>query len=109
MNKEIRLPGWLILWLWQALLGEIYPNIRAVAAAFSNDRELRIRYYLDRQPTEFDHESLGYVMTRVLSEASSNEEIRSIKEECVYSILPMGELDVLDGIVFARREYDISN
>jgi hypothetical protein len=95
------------LWLWQALLGEVYPNIRAIAASFSENKELLVRYYLDRAPVEFDYESLGDVMGNVLSNTSSNEEIRSVKEECVYSTLPIGELDALDGIVFARREHDI--
>jgi hypothetical protein len=107
MNDKLKIPQWLILWLWHALLGEIYPNIRAIAVSFSDNRELRVRYYLDRKPTRFDFESLGYVMTHVLSNASSNEDIKSVKEECEYSTLPLGELNKLDGIVFARREYDI--
>jgi hypothetical protein len=108
MNDKIKIPPWLILWLWQALLGEIYPNIRAIAVSFSDNRELRVRYYLDRPPTSFDYESLGYVMTYVLSNTSSNEDIKSVKEEREYSTLPLGELNTLDGIVFARREYDMS-
>jgi hypothetical protein len=107
MNDKSEIPQWLMWWVWHALLGEIYPNIRAIAISFSDKKELRIRYYLDREPTEFDYESLGYVMTSVLSNASSNEDIRSIKEECEYSILPLGELDTLDRIVFARREHDL--
>jgi hypothetical protein len=107
MKNTSKIPEWLIIWLWRALLGEIYPNIRAIAASFSEDKELKVRYYLDRPPTDFDYESLGYVMTYVLSDASSNNDIRSVKEECEYSDLAFGELDALDGFVYARREYDI--
>lgn len=107
MKDRTNLPDWLILWIWRALLGEIYPNIRAIAASFSGGDELIIRYYLDRQPTDFDFESLGYVMTYVLSAAPSNEVIKSVKEECEYSAASFGELEVLDGLVYARREYDI--
>jgi hypothetical protein len=107
MQDSIRLPEWLILWIWRALLGEIYSNIRAIAVSFSEDKELRLRYYMDRVPTEFDRKSLGYVITSVLSDTSSNEDIRSVKEECEYSDRPIGELDSLDGFVYARREYEI--
>jgi hypothetical protein len=107
MKNKARLPDWLILWIWRALIGEIYPNIRAIAASFTENNELIIRYYLDRHPTDFDYESLGYVMTYVLSSAPSNEVVKTIKEECEYSIAPFGELEVLDGLVYARREYDI--
>jgi hypothetical protein len=107
MKNETRLPEWLILWIWRALLGEIYPSIRAVAASFSESNELTIRYYLDRRPTDFDFESLGYVVTYILSEAPSNAVIRSVKEECEFSTVSFGELEILDGLVYARREYDI--
>ena len=107
MKEKTKIPDWLILWIWRALLGEIYPNIRAIAASFSESNELTIRYYLDRHPTDFDFESVGYVMTSVLSAAPSNEVIKSIKEECEYSSASFGELEVLDGLVYARREYDI--
>ena len=46
-------------------------------------------------------------MTYVLSDASSNEDIKSIKEECEYSFLPVAEMEILDGLVYARRESDI--
>jgi len=105
MNYTINLPSWLILWLWQTLLGEIYPNIRAIAASFSKDGELRIRYYLDRLPTDFDYDSLGNVVTGILSNTSNNKTIKQIKEECEYSTTPIGELDSLDGIIYARREH----
>jgi hypothetical protein len=98
------LPSWLILWISQALLGEIYPNIRAIAVSFSPDKCLRIRYYLDREPTEFDWESLSCVLTTILSNASNNDEIRTVIEECEFSTVPQAELDGLDGFVYARYE-----
>jgi len=107
MKNENNLPQWLIMWFWRALLGEIYPNIRVIAASFSEDRELLVRYYLDRPPTEFDYESLSDVVGNVLSNTSSNDDIVSVKEECEFSTLPQGELDPLGGLIYARREYDI--
>jgi len=107
MKSKNTLPDWLMLWLWRALLGEIYPNIRAIAASFSEDKELRVRFYLDRPPIEFDYESLADIVGLVLSNASSNEDIRSVKEECEYSTITQGELNALGGLVYARREYEI--
>jgi len=105
MKYPKRIPEWLTLWLWRALREEIYPNIRAIAVSFSDDKMLRMRYYLDRPVTEYDRESIDMVMTCVLSEASSNEDIKSVKEECEHSKLPIGELDPLDDFIYIRREY----
>ena len=53
----MNLPEWLILWTWQALIGEVYPSIRAIALQYSETNCLLIRYYLDREPTEDDYEN----------------------------------------------------
>ena len=106
MNKQI--PDWLILWIWNSLLGEIYPNIRAIAVAFSPDRELTMRYYLDRNPTDFDRESIADVMGNIFANTSSAHDIKSCKEECIYSKSPVGELDALGGLIYARREYNMA-
>lgn len=36
-------PDWLVLCVWRALMGEVYPAIRAIAISLSDDRELLIR------------------------------------------------------------------
>ena len=36
-------PDWLVLCVWRALMGEVYPAIRAIANSLSDDRELLIR------------------------------------------------------------------
>jgi hypothetical protein len=100
-----RIPEWLELWFQSALLGEVYPEIRAIAVEFTEKRKLTVRYYLEREPTEGDWESLSMVMTSILSNTSSNEEIKEVVEECIYSDLLLGEIDTLDCLVYARREY----
>lgn len=107
MNNKTKLPEWLILWIWRSLLGEIYPNVRAIAVSFTSTRELTLRYYLDRSPTDFDFESIGSVMANILASTSSEGDIAEAKEECECSTKPLGELDVLDGLVYARREYEL--
>lgn len=103
--KSQKIPDWLMLWIWKALMGEIYPNIRAVAASFSKDRELKIRYYLDRKPKDGDFESLSMVVTHILANTSSNYDITAVKEECLYNEQKLSDLDPLDSFIYKRREY----
>lgn len=103
------LPDWLRLWFQSALISEVYPQLRAVAVAFSQANELTVRFYLDRTPTDFDYESLSMVVSEVLSNTSSSSEIAAVTEECVYSDQRLSDIDRLDGLVFARREYEIQS
>jgi hypothetical protein len=105
MIKKSSLSDWLILWTWKALLGEIYPEIRAIALRFSKSRELTIRYYLDRNPKDDDYESISNVATNILANTSSNNEITAIKEEAIYIQGRIRDLDILDGLIYARKEY----
>ncbi|WP_378993897.1 colicin [Paraherbaspirillum soli] len=104
MNKN--LPDWLIVCVWRALLGEIYPSIRAVAIALSDNRILTIRYYLDRIPLDMDHESIEVVATNI-SASISLDMIAHIEVDCQYSSSSFGALDCLDGFIYCRREYDL--
>jgi hypothetical protein len=103
------IPDWLRLWFQSALISEVYPQIRAIAVAYSETGELTVRYYLDRIPSDFDYESLSMVVSEVLSNTSSSSEIVAVIEECVYSDQRMSDIDRLDGLVFARREYGMQD
>jgi hypothetical protein len=105
-HENRQLPDWLRLWFQTALLGEIYPAIRAIAVAFSDSRVLKVRAYLDREPTEDDHENMSCVLAEIFANTSSNDEIVAATEECVFSEQRIGQLDPLDGFVYARREHD---
>lgn len=100
------IPNELILCLWRALLGEIYCSIRAVVVSFSDGRVLKIRYYLDRVPTDLDMESLEVVATNISSSPYANE-ISSIELESRFDSGPIGKLDYLDGFIYCRREHDL--
>ena len=97
------IPTEILLAIYRAFLGEIYPAIRAIAISYSEDRELTIRYYLERMPTDYDYDSLGVVMTEVLSELEPNL-INKVREECVHTLSPFKDIDVLDTLIYARRE-----
>jgi len=101
----MKLPEWLVLWVWQSLIGEIYAEIRAIALRYDSENNLLIRYYLEREPADEDFESIECVITNILAHTSSNEQIRNVKEEIMFSTERLSELDILDGLVYARREY----
>lgn len=94
----------ILLSLQDALIGEIYSNIRAIAFDYNKDSKIfKLRFYLDREPDEDDFESLSNVMGEFLSHFKFSQ-FDEIKEECIYSSLPLSELDILSGIVYARKE-----
>jgi hypothetical protein len=101
---ERRLPEWLILCAWRALLGEIYPEIRAIALSLSKEKTLHIRYYLDRDPNEYDYESISVVETNI-SSMIGRDRIESSNIECIHTDLLLRDMDSLDGFIYARREY----
>ncbi len=99
-----RLPDWLRLWIQHALLGEIYPAIRAIAVEFSKDSILTMRWYLDRAPQDEDKENMDLVMTTIESNTSCSDQIKKVNLECVFSNAARRDLDILDGLVYARKE-----
>lgn len=99
-----RLPDWLIVNLCRSLLGEIYPEIRAIAVRYNSDsKELLIRYYLDRKPTEIDFDNISCVETELYS-AVGKKYINKSSLECLYSDDYLNKLDILDGLIYARKE-----
>lgn len=100
------LPDWLVLCVWRALIGEIYPAIRAITLSLTDDRVLSICYYLDRQPVDFDWESLEVVATNI-SASIGQEKILRVDLECKFESGPIGRLECFGGFVYSRREYDL--
>ena len=87
-----------------SLLGEVYPDVRAIAYSYNSDRKFfLIRFYLNREPTEDDYENVSVVMTEFISHFRYSE-FDEIKEECMYSNLPKAALDALDGFVYSSKE-----
>lgn len=99
-------PDWLVLCVWRALMGEIYPAIRAIALSLSDDRTLFICYYRDRHSKEFDWDSIEVVATNI-SASIGEEKINHIDIECKFSLDPIVSLDCFDGFAYCRREYDL--
>tara|TARA_B100001094_G_C17947423_1_gene678759 strand:+ start:154 stop:459 length:306 start_codon:yes stop_codon:yes gene_type:complete len=98
------LPNWLLLWIQQSLIGEVYPEIRAIVLRYDSDRTLLLRYYFDRDPTEDDLENIECVMTNIFAHTSSGDQIKNAEVEAIFSKEKIGNLDCLDGLIYARKE-----
>jgi hypothetical protein len=94
----------ILLALHSALLGEIYPKIRAIVFKYDYDnRHFTLRYYLESEPDEDDYENIAVVLTVFISNFKFSD-FETLSEECVYSKEPLSKLDILDGIVYCRKE-----
>lgn len=100
------IPDWLIGYFRVALIGEVYPQIRAISVRYNKDKELLLRYYLDREPTEFDNESIEVVATN-LEATMPPDLLTRFDVECHFSKELAKDLDPLDGFIYSRREYEI--
>lgn len=105
---KLKLEDWLVGCFRVALLGEIYPEIRAIAVSFNENRVLLIRYYLDRIPVEFDNESIEVVATN-LDATMPEGTLHHINVECIFFDDVVNQMDALDGFVYARREYEMNS
>lgn len=104
MNNDF--PDWVVSCFRVALLGEIYPSIRAIAVKYEISGKLLIRYYLDREPSDFDRESIEVVATN-FEATSPHNFLKKIDVECVFYAGPANRMEALDGFMYARREYEM--
>src|SRR5690554_7707698 len=81
----MNLSKWLILCVWQALVREIYSEIRAIALRYDVDKNLLNRYYFDREPTDDDLECIECVITSIWVNTSSRDQIRNIEVDAIYT------------------------
>jgi hypothetical protein len=103
-----KLPAWLVVDMCRVMLGEIYPAIRAIALRLKEDeRHLLIRYYLDREPTEYDEESLDIMATELSAGMGPDDKVDCIDIDLVKYTGPLRDMDRLDGLVYRRRERDM--
>lgn len=102
MKKEIDQSAIdLALHTQRALLGMIYAEIRAIAVGLPKRDKLKVIVYLDREPSEFDYENLSDITGEILADIP---EISNIEEVCVFTKEPINTLDILDFLVYRRKE-----
>lgn len=104
MTRKYKLPHWLLEDLHNALLGEIYPEVRLVSFTLQGRRAL-LRSYLDRVPNDSDDDSIGSVATCV--DAGKSEDLwDDFATECRHHVGK--QYDVVDlaneVILYARME-----
>jgi hypothetical protein len=63
-----------------ALRGMIYPEVVMVAVNLKN-KKLFFRLFVDREPTDFDKEVMGFITTDIIS---NYNDIEDVDEKCVY-------------------------
>ena len=97
-NLEIRVS--LLLSIQRALLGMIYPSIRGIAVGHNKTDKLKVIYYLDREPKEYDYENIS----DVIGEICSDIEFTEVEGICIFSLKPFSQLDNLDAWVYVRQE-----
>lgn len=99
MDNILNLKNNLLLSAQRALLGHIYPSIRAIAVGFNELDKLTIKMYLDRKPVKDDYEILSEISGEILADI----QVKKVEELCEYSAsdLYLGDLDVF---VYVRKE-----
>jgi len=106
MDEKIRYK--ILLSLNKAFLGEIYPNIRAIVFDYDQTNQVfTLRYYLDRDPTQEDFDSIDAVVKKFLSYFPEGFFI-TVRKDCVYSNKIMAffsKEEIMECFVYARQEY----
>ena len=90
----------MVLCVWRALIGEVYPALRTIAIALSDDRRFLVRYYLDRPSTDL-------VVAINTSASIGQDKISYVDLDCKFVLGSIGCLECLDGFIYCRREYDL--
>lgn len=101
-----RLIDWAAIAGRRALLGEVYPQIRAIACKYEN-KHFTLRYYLEREPEDYDYKSIETVYKKLYKQIESEEIIETYTLECVFSDIDIlqRDFDSLHGFLYARREW----
>ena len=100
--KDVELRKKLLISMQRALWGMVYPSIRAIAVGFEGLKKLKVIYYLDREPIEYDYENISDVTAEVCADIDFIE----IEELCIFTQEPISKLDNLISWVYIRKEDD---
>jgi F0F1-type ATP synthase gamma subunit len=90
----------LLISIQNALLGMIYPSIRAVFVSFDKKNKLKVIVYLESSPTEDDFENLSEITTEVLADI----EFENVEEICQKYTGALSEISYLGTCVYMRKE-----
>ena len=102
MEEQQKLRTEVLLSAQKALLGMIYPEVRAIAIGYL-EKTLKLLYYLEREPNESDYEILEEVTSEIIADFPS-ETFDHIEEICLFSEKRMNDLENLNGWIYIRKE-----
>jgi hypothetical protein len=91
----------LVLSSSRALLGHVYPEVRAISAGILANK-LFINCYLDRLVNNDDYENLNEISAMILGDFP---EIDITDEICEYDMSPFHKLNHLSGWIYMRKEF----
>ncbi|NSY39692.1 hypothetical protein [Leisingera sp. ANG59] len=89
------------IWAVKCLNGEISPEMRMVALQWKGSN-VKFRYYLDREPTDFIRERAEIVAVNF--DSGLSHPLDTLDIEFIFSGAPLGKLDCLDAVLFRRWE-----
>lgn len=90
----------LLLSAQRALLGKVYPSIRAIAIGEHRENELKIICYLDRRVIDDDYENLNDISGEICADI----DFLKSHEECIFSLQLFSELDNDLTWIYMRKE-----
>lgn len=100
MINEIEFRREVLISIQRALLGMIYPEIRAIAVGYDGIEKLKVIYYLDREPNDDDYENISEVTTEVCADI----DFKQVEEHCLFTKKSTNKLDNLISWVYIRKE-----
>ncbi len=89
-----------LLSVQRALLGEIYPAIRAITIKWNSSSELIMDFYFDHPITDDDKENVSALTTEIYADGY----FEKVTENCTYSADAKIVYAPLDFVVYARKE-----
>ncbi|MGN5955892.1 hypothetical protein ACP6L2_14895 [Sphingobacterium lactis] len=98
--NDLKLQVRLLLSAQRAILGKVYPSIRAISVGFEGRKKLNIFCYLDRVIIEEDKENLSDISAEICADI----DFLVTNERCIYSLEPFSHLDNLTSWVYMRME-----
>ena len=95
------LPNGLYRCISRALLGEVFAQVVAVAAAWTDAHDFTLRVYLDRAATDEDAAGLDILLAEISADFPLDY-FRSCHAEILTTTATMQHLDALSDLLFAR-------
>lgn len=98
--NDLKLRERLLLSAQRAILGKVYPSIRAIAVGFEGEKKLNIFCYIDRMIVEDDNENLSDISAEICADI----DFLVTNERCIHSLEPFSHLESLTSWVYMRKE-----